>query len=209
MVKILSLENWCQSFCTEFKEKSCYIFFGQDGSLKSYLCKKDFSCLFWNSHLIGAKKVYDIISPSLVLPPLHRNAKIHCWNHIFPLLLQRCLVFIIFASTAAAVMMHIFCSHCFFFAILPVPLVFCYQNCSDLLWEKIVLLIKIFFFFFFLGLEFAESNNSYHYNINSNGIISPKLFWPTVRRNCSSDWEKLLKFEFEAEGWEFSKFWDH
>ena len=36
-------------------------------------------------------------------------------------------------------------------------MVFCYQNCSDLLWEK----------------------------------------------NCSSDWEKLLKFE--AEGWEFAK----
>ena len=29
------------------------------------------------------------------------------------------------------------------------------------------------------------------------------LFWPTVRKNCSSGWEKLLKFE--AEGWEFAK----
>ena len=36
-----------------------------------------------------------------------------------------------------------------------------------------------------------------------NGILLPKLFWPTVRKNCSSDWEKLLKFE--AEGREFSK----
>ena len=36
-----------------------------------------------------------------------------------------------------------------------------------------------------------------------NGILLPKLFWPTVRRNCSSDWEKLLKFE--AEAWEFAK----
>ena len=36
-----------------------------------------------------------------------------------------------------------------------------------------------------------------------NGILLPKLFWPTVRKNCSSDWEKLLKFE--AEGWEFAK----
>ena len=27
-----------------------------------------------------------------------------------------------------------------------------------------------------------------------NGILSPKLFWPTVRKNCSSDREKLLKF---------------
>ena len=36
------------------------------------------------------------------------------------------------------------------------------------------------------------------------GILLPKLFWPTVRKNCSSDWEKLLKFE--AEGREFAKY---
>ena len=38
----------------------------------------------------------------------------------------------------------------------------------------------------------------------NNGILLPKLFWPTVRKNCSSDREKFLKFE--AEGREFSKF---
>ena len=38
----------------------------------------------------------------------------------------------------------------------------------------------------------------------NNGILLPKLFWPTVRKNCSSDWEKLLKFE--ADGREFAKF---
>ena len=37
-----------------------------------------------------------------------------------------------------------------------------------------------------------------------NGILLPKLFWPTVRKNCSSDREKLLKFE--AEGQEFQNF---
>ena len=37
-----------------------------------------------------------------------------------------------------------------------------------------------------------------------NGILLPKLFWPTVRKKNSSDQEKLLKFE--AEGWEFAKF---
>ena len=31
----------------------------------------------------------------------------------------------------------------------------------------------------------------------------PKLFWPTVRNNCSSDRENFLKFE--AEGQEFEK----
>ena len=36
-----------------------------------------------------------------------------------------------------------------------------------------------------------------------NCIFFPKLFWPTVRKNCSSDREKPLKFE--AKGWEFAK----
>ena len=36
-----------------------------------------------------------------------------------------------------------------------------------------------------------------------NGILLPKLFWPTVRKNCSSDRGKLLKFK--AEGPKFSK----
>ena len=36
-----------------------------------------------------------------------------------------------------------------------------------------------------------------------NGILLPKLSWPTVRKKCSSDREKLLNFE--AEGQEFAK----
>ena len=41
-----------------------------------------------------------------------------------------------------------------------------------------------------------------------NGILlCTKIFWPTVRKNCSSDREKLLKFEAEAKN--FQKFWDH
>ena len=31
-----------------------------------------------------------------------------------------------------------------------------------------------------------------------NGILLPKLFRPTVRKKCSSDREKLLKFEAEG-----------
>ena len=34
-----------------------------------------------------------------------------------------------------------------------------------------------------------------------NGILLPKLFWPAVRKKCSSDQEK-----FEAEGRKFSKY---
>ena len=36
-----------------------------------------------------------------------------------------------------------------------------------------------------------------------NYILLPKLFSSTVRKNCSSDRENLLKFK--AEGWEFAK----
>ena len=35
------------------------------------------------------------------------------------------------------------------------------------------------------------------------GILLSKFFWPTVRKNCFSDGEKLLKFK--AEGREFAK----
>ena len=37
----------------------------------------------------------------------------------------------------------------------------------------------------------------------NNEILFHKLFWPTVRKNCSRDRGKFLKFE--AEGREFSK----
>ena len=40
-------------------------------------------------------------------------------------------------------------------------------------------------------------------NCARNGILLPKLFWHTVRKKCSSDWENLLKFE--TEGREFAK----
>ena len=42
------------------------------------------------------------------------------------------------------------------------------------------------------------------YSLSVNGILLPKLFWPTLRKNCSSDREKLLKFE--AEGQQLEKF---
>ena len=41
------------------------------------------------------------------------------------------------------------------------------------------------------------------YTYQGIGILLPKLFWPTVRKNCSTDREKPLKFE--AEGRDFAK----
>ena len=43
----------------------------------------------------------------------------------------------------------------------------------------------------------------WHKNPEGNCILLPKLFWPTVRKNCSSDRDFFLKFE--AEGREFAK----
>ena len=43
-----------------------------------------------------------------------------------------------------------------------------------------------------------------HLRDGKNGILLPKLFWPSVRKKCSCDREKLLKFK--AEGREFAKF---
>ena len=69
---------------------------------------------------------------------------------------------------------------------------------------------KIFFDILFLGQQSNKSCNNKQNNLSQdflqearNGILLSKLFWPTVRKNCSSDREKILKFE--AEGREFAK----
>ena len=49
----------------------------------------------------------------------------------------------------------------------------------------------------------AECQNSTDPCLVRNGILLPKFFWPTVRKSCSSDRNKLLKFQ--AEGREFAK----
>ena len=51
---------------------------------------------------------------------------------------------------------------------------------------------------------FLQGWNLLYAELMKIGILLPKLFWLTVRKNCSSDQEQLLKFE--AEGREFSKF---
>ena len=52
-----------------------------------------------------------------------------------------------------------------------------------------------------LGVLYGRATKNYE---TIEMVLLPKLFWPTVRKNCSSDWEKLLIFE--AEGQEFAKF---
>ena len=66
-----------------------------------------------------------------------------------------------------------------------------------------ILFYSISFFVTFL-LNLFEFEEGIIFKFLKNGILLPKLFWPTVNKNCSSDREKLLKFE--AEGREFAKF---
>ena len=68
-----------------------------------------------------------------------------------------------------------------------------------LLWLKVhsIFLVGPFLFKAGLGLDNSSSNSSFI------GILLPNFFWPVVRKNCSSDREKLLKFQ--AEGQEFAK----
>ena len=64
--------------------------------------------------------------------------------------------------------------------------------------------------FFMLNFRtFSRHETRYFKILNTittvvNGILLPTLFWPTVRKHCSCDQEKLLKFEAEVR--EFSKF---
>ena len=50
-------------------------------------------------------------------------------------------------------------------------------------------------------MEFLKIDG--HYTTTKKLIFFHKIVRPTVRKKCSSDWEKLLKFE--AKGQEFSK----
>ena len=69
-------------------------------------------------------------------------------------------------------------------------------------------------YFFRQNIQFTAYNNDvkFAHNLFCSldisqkyiGILLPKLFWPTVRKNCSIDRGKLLKFK--AEGREFAKF---
>ena len=56
----------------------------------------------------------------------------------------------------------------------------------------------------FITLKPIKVKLGFIFDIMKNGILLPKLFLTTMRKNCSSDWEKLMKFE--AEGLEFVNF---
>ena len=65
---------------------------------------------------------------------------------------------------------------------------------------------------FFFSLEFFSWKHVMTSTIlpnfwsrRNNGILLPKLFWPTVRKKCSTSHQEKL-WKFEAESREFAKF---
>ena len=65
--------------------------------------------------------------------------------------------------------------------------------------EGLDLLFLAFRVFALFYLAFISWPTDHH---TTNGILLPKLVWSTVRKNCSSDQEKLLKFEAEVREFE-------
>ena len=52
-------------------------------------------------------------------------------------------------------------------------------------------------------MHYEQGSSKRRISVERNGILLPKLFWSTMRKNCSTDREKLLKSE--TEDWEFAK----
>ena len=77
-------------------------------------------------------------------------------------------------------------------------------GCTMLDWKNYQQQLRFFFSHFYPKLSSYSWQKLSDGNWKQNGILLPKLFWPSVRKKCSSDREKLLKFE--AEGWEFAKY---
>ena len=76
-----------------------------------------------------------------------------------------------------------------------------------------------FWTFYTLHRDFAKMKKLQEYHLLSvnfrksvkkgfgNGILLPKFFWPTVRKNCPSDRDFFLNSRLKAEN--FQTFWDH
>ena len=63
--------------------------------------------------------------------------------------------------------------------------------------------VNFFLALFLIHFRRKHRNQDEKDSVKNNGILIRKLFWPTVRKKCSSDREKLLKFS--AFSLEFSK----
>ena len=89
-------------------------------------------------------------------------------------------------------------------------MVFCYQNCSDLLWEKIVLVIKKNFFKIFEITRTIYSNSEWSEQFVVTECFLLTCFWRFLRSNkleqLEFKLEKLLGFKNMQEKLEKSRF---
>ena len=45
-----------------------------------------------------------------------------------------------------------------------------------------------------IGTKYTKATHVFKAKNRRNGILLPKLFWPTVRKKCYSDRDRILKF---------------
>ena len=82
----------------------------------------------------------------------------------------------------------------------PCNAIYCRYWFLDLIqWDQNIFEVAVLNIFFYKKVEWSLMF------LNRNSILLPKLFWPTVRKNCSRDWEKT----FEIQGWRPRKFKIH
>ena len=79
-----------------------------------------------------------------------------------------------------------------------------FKQCDRFIFSQIYTVPYTYFWIVYFCCISIKLHNCQNASHSRNGILFWILFWPTVRKNCSSGREKLLKFL--AEGREFAKF---
>ena len=106
------------------------------------------------------------------------NLQSECWRHLSPQMFQTSLLLLfLWKEKKKKLMME--------------ESLMCHGPKTWPKWRKSPL-YKYLCIFTILPLRFVETEGE-------TGILLPKLFWFTVRKNCSSDREKLLKFKSKGQ----------
>ena len=73
-----------------------------------------------------------------------------------------------------------------------------FKQCDRFIFSQIYTVPYTYFWIVYFCCISIKLHNCQNASHSRNGILFWILFWPTVRKNCSSGWEKLLKFEEEG-----------
>ena len=79
-----------------------------------------------------------------------------------------------------------------------------FKQCDRFIFSQIYTVPYTYFWIVYFCCISIKLHNCQNASHSRNGILFWILFWPTVRKNCSSGREKLLKFK--DEGPEYAKF---